>query len=294
MEYRDRDGNTVYANDGQDRFLGWLYGSTLGRTALKPLVSPVVSRAGGWLLDQRVSRVAIAPFVKNNHIDLEDYTEREYASYNAFFHRQIKADRRPVNREKDRFISPCDSKLSAYPITEDGKFLVKHTPYTMESLVRNRKLAERFYGGQIMIFRLTVDDYHHYCYVDDGIKSGNIHIPGVFHTVNPIANDVYPIYKENTREYSLLKSLHFGTILMMEVGALMVGKITNLHGKARVQKGQEKGYFEFGGSTVILCVQKDQIELDEDIRMNTVNGVETIVKMGEQIGKLSKTTGKNN
>ncbi|MDD3339903.1 MAG: phosphatidylserine decarboxylase [Lachnospiraceae bacterium] len=294
MEYRDRDGNAIHANDGQDRFLERLYGSTLGRMALKPLISPAISQAGGWLLDHPISRAAIAPFVKNNHIDLKDYEEQEYASYNAFFHRQIKGDKRPVNQEKDIFISPCDSKLSAYPITENGKFLVKHTPYTMESLLQNRKLAERFYGGQIMIFRLTVDDYHHYCYVDDGAKSGNIHIPGVFHTVNPIANDVYPIYKENTREYSLLKSEHFGTILMMEVGALMVGKITNLHGKTRVQKGQEKGYFEFGGSTVILCVQKDQLELDEDIRMNTADGVETIVKMGEQIGKLSKKTGKNN
>ena len=107
-----------------------------------------------------------------------------------------------------------------------------------------------------------MDDYHHYCYVADGRKSANITLPGVFHTVNPAANDVYPIYKENAREYILLKTKQFGTILMMEVGAMMVGKITNLHkNSADVKKGQEKGNFEFGGSTVILLIQPGKVRM---------------------------------
>jgi phosphatidylserine decarboxylase len=139
-------------------------------------------------------------------------------------------------------------------------------------------------GGTMLVFRLTVDDYHHYCYVDDGIKTPNHHINGVFHTVNPIANDYYPIYKENTREYSLLKSKHFGDVLMMEVGALMVGKIVNYHNNADVKRGQEKGRFEFGGSTVVLCLQKGQAEIDNDIIANSAKGLETRVKLGEKIG----------
>ena len=102
--------------------------------------------------------------------------------------------------------------------------------------------------------------------------------------MNPVANDVYPIYKENTREYSLLKTKRFKTILMMEVGALMVGRITNYEEAGTVRKGQEKGKFEFGGSTIILLLQKDAAVLDSDLIRNTEEGYETIVKMGERIG----------
>ena len=143
-------------------------------------------------------------------------------------------------------------------------------------------------GGTLCVFRLTVQDYHHYAYVDDGVKTKNYHIPGVCHTVNPLANDQYPIYTENTREFSVLKSKHFGRILMMEVGALLVGKIVNHHEKLKVSRGMEKGFFEFGGSTVILAFEKDQVTIAEDIMENNAMGFETIVKMGEVIGKAQQ------
>ena len=129
-----------------------------------------------------------------------------------------------------------------------------------------------------------MDDYHRYCYIADGEKTANIHIPGVLHTVNPIANDVYPIYVQNSREYSLLRTDTFGDVLMMEVGALLVGKIVNHHEASSVRRGQEKGYFQFGGSTVVLLLEKDRVQLDEDIITNSRENCETIVKMGEKIG----------
>ena len=127
-------------------------------------------------------------------------------------------------------------------------------------------------------------DYHRYCYAESGEKGENIRIPGVFHTVNPAANDRYPIYKENTREYTLLETRQFGTVLQMEVGATMVGRIVNYHGAKTVTRGEEKGRFEFGGSTVILCLEKDRAMVDADILKNTAAGIETVVKMGEKIG----------
>ena len=135
------------------------------------------------------------------------------------------------------------------------------------------------------MFRLTVSDYHHYCYIDDGEKTKNYKIPGVYHTVAPLANEEYPVYTENTREFSILKSKNFGNVLMMEVGAMLVGKIVNHHQKLSVHRGMEKGYFEFGGSTVILAFPKDTIVLDDDITENTKDGFETLVKMGEVIGR---------
>lgn len=288
MKYIDREGKITIEDSSQDRFLKWMYTHILGRIVLRILVCPVVSRIGGWLLGSKWSRVLIAPFVKKNHIDLSQYEPRKYGSYNDFFTRQIKSENRIWEGNAQILASPCDGKLSVYPIVqEDGKkcrFSIKNTTYTLDSLLQSQKLAKRYEGGYACIFRLTVDDYHRYCYVDDGMKSENFRIPGIFHTVNPAANDVVPIYKENTREYSLLRSKHFKTVLMMEVGALMVGRITNYHGVCEVKMGQEKGRFEFGGSTVILLFQKDAVHIEERLLRSTKYGYETVVKMGEQIG----------
>ena len=108
------------------------------------------------------------------------------------------------------------------------------------------------------------------------------------HTVNPAAASRYPIYRENTREYALLESSHFGTVLQMEVGAAMVGRIVNNPAPARVQRGAEKGRFEFGGSTVIVLLQKGAAVIDEDIVKNTAADNETVVHLGEKIGIAAK------
>ena len=285
MIYRLRNGNEIRGNEWQDRFLSLLYGTLPGRTAVRLLIRPTVSRIGGAFLGSPLSRPLIRPFVKKNHIDLSLFKPERYSSYNAFFTRKIRDGLRPFDADPSRLASPCDAKLTVFPISEDGQFLIKQTPYTAKSLLRDGRLAGRYYGGQALIFRLTVDDYHHYFYPDDGRKSPNRVIPGVLHTVNPAANDVFPIYKENSRQYCLIKTSVFGTVLMMEVGALMVGKIKNRHPEAMaVSRGMEKGYFEFGGSTVILLLEPDAAVLDSDILANSREGVETVVKAGEGIG----------
>ena len=156
----------------------------------------------------------------------------------------------------------------------------------MSSLLKNKELAAQFHGGICVIIRLTVDDYHRYCYIDEGVKGENIYIPGVFHTVNPAAAEHAPIYQENCREYTVIDTIRFGRMIHLEVGALLVGKIVNYHGAAyQTHRGEEKGRFEFGGSTVILLFQKNKVEISPDILMNTGDDCETIVKMGEKIGR---------
>ena len=281
---KHRDGTLISEADGQDRLLAKLYGTVWGRLLLRPLVAPAVSRMAGSFLSTGLSRCLIKPFIRNNQIDMSPYQPAVYRSYNEFFSRKIRPEMRPVDRQEEHLIAPCDSKLTVLPIAPDARMWLKHTEYTVESLVRSHELAEKYKGGYALVFRLTVSDYHRYCYVDDGEKEDNVQIPGVLHTVNPIANDHYPIYKENAREYSILHSTRFGDVLMMEVGALLVGKIVNLHGKASVKRGQEKGYFQFGGSTVVLLFEKDRIAVDEDILTNSRQNIETIVHMGEKIG----------
>lgn len=285
MIYVDRKGKRFEGTTGQDRMLSFIYGHTLTRLMIRPLVSPVVSHLGGLVMNSRFSAAFVPGFVKRSGIDLSQYEQQKFKSYNDFFTRKIRGELRPVRREKECFISPCDGKAFIYPITREGRFCIKHTAYTVASLTGSEKLASHYEGGYSVIVRLTVDDYHRFCYVDDGEKSVQVHIPGLLHTVNPAANDVCPIYKMNTREYCLLKTEQFGTVLMMEVGALMIGRIENYHQACSVKRGQEKGRFEFGGSTVVLLVEPGKIRPDEDILTNTARGYETIVKMGEQIGE---------
>lgn len=289
MKLRHRDGTQIEIQDGQERLLGLLYGNALGRMLLKPLVHPAFSKMSGWFLSTKASCRMIDSFIRNNNIDMSQFEDTEYKSYNDFFTRKIKAGARVVDENPNHFISPCDSKLTVLPIDKDCVLTIKNTKYTIASLLRDKKLAKKFEGGQALIFRLCVDDYHRYSYVADGTKSRNRFIPGVLHTVNPISNDYFPIYKENSREYCLIHTEEFGDMVMMEVGALLVGKIVNYHEKAQVRRGQEKGYFEFGGSTIVLLLQAGAAQIDEDILKNSAEGFETKVKLGEKIGKKDST-----
>lgn len=285
MSYRDTYGNSYSDDTMQDRFLQKLYGCTTGRLVVKVISQPCLSAAAGWFLSTPVSKAAIPGFIKSHRIPMEEYLPAVYKSYNDFFTRRIRPDARPLPKNPDILISPCDGRVSVYPISEKQIFHIKQTPYTIASLLADERLAKRYAGGYCFLIRLTVDNYHHYCYIDDGVKSTNRRIPGILHTVNPAACDVYPVYKENTREYTLIKSRHFGTLLQMEVGAMIVGKIVNLHGKATVTRGQEKGHFAFGGSTVIVLAEKNRILPASHLVKNTEEGYETLIKMGEPLGE---------
>lgn len=247
---------------------------------LKPLTRPGLSQLGGRLLSTGFSRCLIGPFVRSNSIDMGEYLPEPYGSYNDFFCRRIRPERRPLS--DSALVSPCDARLSVYPITDDLRFTVKHTEYTVVSLLQNEALARRFQGGTALIFRLAVDDYHRYCFPMDGRVGETVTIPGRFHTVQPIANDHYPIYKENTRQYAVLHSDELGDVVQMEVGALLVGRIVNHPHVGPVEKGQEKGYFQFGGSTIILLLQRN-VRLPREFFRNTEEGWETRVYWGESL-----------
>ncbi|MBE5961867.1 MAG: phosphatidylserine decarboxylase [Lachnospiraceae bacterium] len=285
MKYRDRLGNTIEGTTNQDKLLDKLYSNYVGRLGLKILSAPVVSNLGGAFLDTWMSTFLIGPFIKKNNIRMSDYEKRRYRSYNDFFTRKIKAGKRVIDKNPAHLIAPSDGKVTAYPITLDSKFKIKNSYYSVASMLRNKKLAKDFVGGYAVIIRLSVDNYHRYCYVDDAVKGRNYNIPGKLYTVNPVILDHVNIYKENSRSYCVLDTKNFGKVVQMEVGALMVGKITNYHHVAMVKRGEEKGKFEFGGSTVVLLLQRDQAVIAEDILRNTNEGYETLVKMGECIGE---------
>ena len=268
--------------------LRFLYHTALGRLLLKPLVSRAVSKCVGAFMSSSLSRPLIGRFVKKNGIRLSDYEEVHYRTFNDCFSRKIKSEMRPIPTDEDALIAPCDALLSAYPIRKDSVFHIKGSDYSVKGLLGgNEALARKYEGGTALVFRLCVHHYHRYIYLDDGTKGENVFLKGKLHTVRPIALETFPVFVQNCREYTVMDTAHFGTVTQIEVGALLVGKIANHHGAHAFVRGEEKGTFLYGGSTVILLIERDAAVLDTRIFDATEAGDEMEVRMGEVLGRRS-------
>ena len=270
--------------DKDSAILRFLYHNAAGRFVLKILSSRAVSKAVGCFLDSPFSKGLIKPFIKHHDISLKDCESVSFRCFNDFFCRKIRRDRRPVDITPESLIAPCDGLLSAYPIEWDRVIPVKQSAYTLKSLFGGDELYKEFQGGVCLVFRLCVNHYHRYCYVDNGRKGENIFLPGRLHTVRPIALETLPVFAENCREYTVIDTENFGRIVQMEVGAMLVGKIRNYHGKRKVHRGQEKGRFLYGGSTIIVLLKKGMVKLPDSLFRATEAGLEVPVKLGEKIG----------
>lgn len=281
---KDRSGNYIMVGNKQDKTLRFLYKTLSGRVVLKLLTRPMVSKVTGRVMNSRITSFAAKSAIKKRKIETSMLEKTKFRSYNDFFTRKLKEGGRVVDMCPSSLVSPCDSKLSAYDIGEDSRFIIKGTPYTVKDLLGGDAVYKDYIGGKCLVFRLAVDDYHRYCYFDDGVKGENKFLKGVLHTVHPIVVGEYNIYKRNCREYTVMETQNFGRAVQVEVGAMMVGKIKNFHGAHSFKRGEEKGMFEFGGSTIVLLFAKDTVKLDDDIVRNSASDVETIVKYGEKIG----------
>ena len=236
--------------------------------------SKFISKVYGIYNSSVFSKNKINKFIKENNIDISLYENKKYKSFNDFFIRKYK----DISFSND-FVSPCDSKLLVYRVDSNLKVLVKDIEYSLEELFNDK--LEEFKDSYMFIYRLALDDCHRYYYIDDGVLEKKVKIKGRLHTVSD-SSSKYKIYKENEREYSILNTKNFGRILYMEVGALLVGRIVDYNKKEFI-KGEEKGYFLPGGSTIII-ISKD-IEVDKDILEYSNKGIETLVKIGERVGK---------
>jgi len=216
---------------------------------------------------------------------MKEFQQVKYKSFNDFFSREVIKEYRPFPDRIQDLIAPCDGKLMVYQINADSVFQIKNSMYDINSLVQDKSLADQYIDGTCLIFRLTPDDYHRYCYIDDGEILSVKNIKGILHTVRPISLKHYNIYKMNSREYSVIQTENFGQIIQIEVGALFVGRIKNKTESGFVKRWTEKGMFEFGGSTIIMLLQKDKIVIEDIIFSNTNQNKETIVKMGNKIGE---------
>lgn len=264
--------------------LKFLYNTVPGRAVLKVITSPTISKIGGAYMDSRLSTIHIKGFIKNNNIDMSQYEKAKYESFNEFFTRKILPEKRPVCKDEDALISPCDGRLSTYHIDSNSQFYIKKSRYSIQDLLQGSKAAVDYNGGICLILRLCVDDYHRYGNIDDGVILENKYIRGKLHTVRPIAVNRYPVFVQNSREYTIIKTKNFGRVAQIEVGALMIGKIKNHSKSGSVIKGTEKGMFLYGGSTIVLLFEKDTVSIPEKYFEETENDREVIVKYGSKIG----------
>ena len=261
--------------------LDFLYNNPVGRIFLGIAVSPFVSNIYASKNAKKSSVKKIPAFIKEHNIDMSDFEDREYKSFTDFFTRKIRYGKRPVDMTPGALISPADSKLLVYEIEKDTVMRIKGRTYTADEILGDSENAKEFAGGYALVFRLTVDDYHRFCYPDKGCLISKRFIKGKLHTVSPVSKN-HKIYMENTRLVNLLKTEKFGTIAYIEVGAMLIGRIVD-NGTDVFEKGQEKGYFEPGGSTVIIMVRN--VEIDKDIMEQSASGIETKVRYGERIGR---------
>lgn len=284
----NRETQTIYedvqfAGGGLD----FLYNTLIGRCVLKIAICPAISRLYGRYMKTSFSRRHIKGFIEKNRIEMGRFEEREYESFNEFFIRRPK--KLDFDMAKNRFVSPADSKLLVYPITDKLTVPVKKGIYTLEELIGRNiddDMMDYYRGGNCMVFRLAVDDYHRYHFSDDGVLKESEFIKGCLHTISSYADD-YKVFCRNSRVVNYLSTEHAGELIVIEVGAMFVGKIVN-NDCREFKKGQEKGWFEPGGSTIVV-LSGSNLKLDEDILKNSAEGIETKLCCGEGIGTLSLT-----
>ncbi len=262
-------------------FVDWLYTTKTGRATLQVLLHTGALKFGEKAARSSISKPLIKRYIKNNHIDMSDFKGQTYNSFQEFFSR--KRDDIEVDRQAEHLISPCDGYLSAYKIKSNNSFFIKNSWYKVTDLVTDKKLAKEFVGGDCVILRLCANDYHHYCYIDDGFQGKNHFVKGVLHSVQPIACSSVPVYRLNRRMWTILDTVNFGKVAQIEIGALLVGGIVNDNENVMMRKGSEMGHFELIGSTIVLLFKKGHIDLLPEIKECIKGDKEVRVIQGQHI-----------
>lgn len=284
--YVDRNTNSIKTEKVLgEGWLVWLYNNPVGEATMFTLVKrKFISDWYGKMMDSPSSAEKIKPFVEDYNIDLSIAQKQEFDSFNDFFTRKLKQDSRPIDTTYNVVISPADGKVLAYADIKNTDFIVKGFRFDVNSFLDDAKLAKKYKDGSLMIFRLAPYDYHRFHFPLGGKITSTKKIEGDLYSVNPIAlHEMVEIFFLNKREYVSISALQYGEVIMAEVGATMVGSMVQTYENNNIKKGQEKGYFKFGGSTVVLLFEKDKIQIDTDLLENTAKGLETEVKMGEKI-----------
>jgi phosphatidylserine decarboxylase len=278
---------SVYGRRVMDLFYGTAWGR---RITVWMLCRPLISKIYGMIQNHPWSRRQIAPFIRQYNIDLDEVVipAEGFSSFNSFFIRRFKSGIRRIDGRKACLVSPADSRLQVFPVVEDLSLNVKGIQLTLPQLLETAHLDEIFQGGLCLSFRLAPCDYHRFGFAREG-RQGPVHtINGPLHSVSPLATRHKPdILGTNHRQWCFIHTADAGTMIQVEVGAMMVGSIVQHQPQGGpCSRGQEKGYFQFGGSTILVIMQPGRVAMDDDITHWSQQGIETLVRYGEAVGRI--------
>eukprot|EP00124_Ichthyophonus_hoferi_P001205 Ihof_evm15s57 gene=Ihof_evmTU15s57 len=242
-----------------------------GLTSLKAINRVLVSMSQkeGNRMNSPASKKKIVEFIEQHKLNVNEILEPvdSFPHFNAFFYRKLKPSARPIACPDNSsiLVSPADCRLMVFETIMDAtKIWIKGSAFTIDNLFGEAAadIASKFYGGSLVIARLSPQDYHRFHSPVTGKLSRRTAIGGELYTVNPVAiRQPLNVYTENKRELCEIETDDFGLIVMIHVGATMVGSIniTATDG-SMIKKGDEHGYFAFGGSTVLLLFQPGTVK----------------------------------
>lgn len=291
VRYCDRKtGEVITEAIFMESGLRWLYENPLGFRVFNYVLN---NQFVCWLhskwQDRPGSRKKILKFASQYQINLEEaeLSPQDYPNFNAFFSRRLKPGIRCFDTPAGVLSSPTDGKVLLYPqLDGDTLLAVKGIQVYLKDLLQCEKTAAIYNYGAALVIRLAPSDYHRFHFLDDGEVSTTRYIQGQYHSVSPIALAKVPdVFCRNQRAVTKLISQQFGQVTYVEIGAFCIGTIIQTFVPGWITKGQEKGYFRFGGSTVVLLFEPGVIRFDDDLIQNSAVNLEVEVKAGEGIAK---------
>ena len=272
-------------------FLQWAYGNPLGKIALHSFVKrPFFSKWYGRKMDKAVTKEKILPFIDDYSMDVDEFADspESYATFNEFFYRKLRPEARPTAQTP--IVFPADGRHLGFPnIDEIDGFFVKGQKFNLDALLDDTSLSEQFRGGTLVLSRLCPVDYHRYHFPVAGNAGPTKLINGPLFSVSPIALKRNLSYLwQNKRTITRIETETMGTVLMMEIGATCVGSIFQTYDSNQtVEKGDEKGYFAFGGSSTITIFEPGRVTLANDLLKNSAQQIETYARMGDELGNIA-------
>ncbi|MBI2930644.1 MAG: phosphatidylserine decarboxylase [Planctomycetes bacterium] len=286
IRFRDRETGELRAElVFGEKELRFLYEHWLGRLMTNLILHrETLNHVYGWFQRRPKSARRIPDFIARLGID-PDEAERpvsEYASLDDFFTRRLKPGARPIDRDPSHLISPADGRVLVYPRVR-GEMRVKGSSVGIAELAGRPEWGARYEGGDAVVVRLAPADYHRFHFPETGVASEAARAGRGLHSVHPIALAAGAPSFRNKRMITRLATETFGELLLIEVGALIVGTIVQTYRPGPIERGQEKGTFRFGGSTVVMLVEPGRVVLDGDLVQASAQGVETFVKMGSRV-----------
>lgn len=275
--------------------LEFVYGNSLlsrlfGTPLLHLLIKwPFFAAWFGFCQNLPSSRKKILPFIKQFEVDAAEFDQpvSSYKTFNDFFTRKLKASSRPIAEGTRKAIIPADGRYLFYQnISLADGFAVKGKKFTLSRLLRDSGLASRYNQGSMVIARLCPSDYHRFHFPIDCIPSKPKLINGWLYSVNPLSvKKRIELFTQNRRMVTALDSESFGQVLCLEVGATCVGSIHQTFAPGNFyEKGEEKGYFSFGASSMILLFEAGRIQFDEDLVQSSTTHEEIRCLMGQTMG----------